>query len=91
MPRAAKIISIPKPGPEAFNKNRAAGTLLRSQTVHLRHALSQYAYEVSAHLKDVAELLAVDLGSIKTEGEVSAYTSKVMAILHPQATEQLGK
>jgi hypothetical protein len=87
MPRTAKIIKIPKPDSSAFDKNRKAGTLLQSQTVHLRHALSQYVHEETNHLKEAAELLAIDPGSIRTEGEVSAYSKKVMAILHRQAAK----
>jgi hypothetical protein len=91
MPRTTKIITIPKPGPGAFDKNRTAGTLLQSQIVHLRHALSKYVHEETSHLKEATELLAVDPGSIKTEGEVSAYSNKVMAFLHPQAVKRSRK
>jgi len=87
MPRTARIINIPKPGQNAFDKNRPAGTLLQSQSVHLRHALSKYAHELTAQLKEATELLAVDPGSVKTEGEVSAYSKRVMAILHSQGTK----
>ncbi|MGB7846903.1 MAG: hypothetical protein WBL63_14910 [Candidatus Acidiferrum sp.] len=87
MHRTTKIITIPKPDPGTFDKNRTAGTLLRSQIIHLRHALSKYVHEVTSHLKEATELLAVDPGSIKKEGEVSAYSKKVMAILHPQAAK----
>jgi hypothetical protein len=84
MARTAKIITIPTVGPGAFDKNRPAGTLLRSQSMHLRHSLGKHVHEVTAQLKEATELLAVDPGTIKTEGEVSAYLKKVMAILHPQ-------
>jgi hypothetical protein len=88
MPRTTRIITIPKPGPEAFNKNRAAGTLLRSQTVHLRHALSKYVHEVTTQLRQATELLAIDSGSMKKEGEVSAYAERVMTFLHPHGVRQ---
>jgi hypothetical protein len=91
MPRTAKIINIPKPAADAFDKNRQAGTLLRSQTVHLRHALSNYVHEVTAHLKEATEVLATDPGSLKTEGDVSTYSKKIMAILHPRVAKQSGK
>jgi len=88
MPRTTKIITIPKLGAGAFNKSRTAGTLLRSQSVHLRHALAKYVEEVTAKLKEATELLTIDPGSIKTEGEVSAYSNKIMAILHPHGGKQ---
>jgi hypothetical protein len=87
MPRTTKIIAIPKPAPGSFDKNRPAGTLLRSQVVHLRHTLSKYVHEQAIRLTKATELLAVDPGSIDTEGEVSAYSAKVMALLHPQAAK----
>jgi hypothetical protein len=87
MPRTTKIIRIPKPEASGFDKNRNAGTLLQSQIVHLRHALSKYVHEETSKLKEATELLAVNPGSIKTEGEVSAYSKKVMAILHPHAAK----
>jgi len=88
MPRTAKIIKIPKPPPGSFDRNRAAGTLLRSQAIHLRHALSKYVHEVTAHLHQATELLAINPGSIKTEGEASDYSKRVMALLHPQAARR---
>jgi hypothetical protein len=91
MPRTARIINIPKPSTNAFDKNRPAGTLLQSQTVHLRHSLSKYVHELTAQLKEATELLAVDPGSIKTEGGVSAYSKKVMAILHSQGAKPTRK
>lgn len=87
MARTAKVITIPNVGPAAFDKNRPAGMLLRSQIMHLRHALGKYVHEVTGHLKEATELLAVDPGAIKTEGEVSTYLGKVMAILHVQAAK----
>jgi hypothetical protein len=80
MARTTKIVLIPKPAPEAFNKNRAAGQLLRAQTVHLRHALLK-------HLQEVVALLVVDPASLKTEGQVSAYAKQVMHYLHPHGSK----
>ena len=90
MPRTAKIITVPKPGPQAFNKDRRAGTLLRSQAIHLRHALSKYVQEVTVQLKEATELLAVDPGSLKTEEHVSTYARKATAILHVRSARNQG-
>jgi hypothetical protein len=83
MARTRRVVPIPKPPKSAFNKNRPAGTLLRAQAVHLRHALARHVQKVARHLNKVGELLAIDLDAIKTEGEVSEYAKRVTAILHP--------
>ncbi len=83
MARKRRVVPIPKPPKSAFNKNRPAGTLLRAQTVHLRHALARHVQKVARHLHRVGELLATDLDAIKTEGHVSEYAKRVTAILHP--------
>ena len=72
------VIKVPDPEKGSFNHNRPAGKLLQSQTLHLREALLK-------HLKDIADVLAVDPRSLKTEGEVSSYIQKATAILHTQA------
>jgi hypothetical protein len=84
MARKPEIVEIPKPPRDAFNKNRPAGRLLLDQTLHLRHGLAKHLEKVSRHLGRVAAVLAIDVGTIRTEGEVSDYAKKVMAILHPQ-------
>ncbi len=76
MERKFKTIELPKPPAEAFNKNRPAGKLLQAQIAHLRKALTK-------HYADVMAILAIDLREIRTEGDVSDYAKKVMAILHP--------
>lgn len=81
--RKRRVVPIPRPPEDAFNKNRRAGTLLKGQTVHHRHALSKYLQTVVRHLDRIAAVLAIDLGSIKTEGDVSEYSRRVTAILHP--------
>jgi hypothetical protein len=83
MPRTRRVVPIPKPPKSAFNKNRPAGTLLRAQAVHLRHALARHVQKLARHLNRVGELLATDLDAIKTEGDVSEYAKRVTAILHP--------
>ena len=85
MARQPELVTVPKPPADAFNKNRPAGQLLRTQTVHLRHGLAKHAEKVVRHLAKVTALLGIDIDSIKTEGEVSEYSRKVMAILHPHA------
>jgi hypothetical protein len=84
MARTRRVVPIPKPPDSAFNKDRKAGTLLRSQVVHLRHALARHVQKVARHLNKAGELLAADLDSIKTEGDVSEYAKRVTAILHPR-------
>ena len=81
--RKRRVVPIPRPPENAFNKDRPAGTLLKAQTAHHRHALSKYLQKVVRHLDRVAALLATDLDTIKTEGDVSEYSRRVTAILHP--------
>jgi hypothetical protein len=76
MATTSNVTEVPKTDPGAFNPKRPAGKLLLSQTLHLREALIQHLHELSA-------ILAVDLKSLKTEGDVSDYVEKVTAILHP--------
>ncbi len=83
MARTRRVVAIPKPPKSAFDKNRRAGTLLRAQAVHLRHALARHVQKLARHLNKVGELLAADLDAIKTEGDVSEYAKRVTAILHP--------
>lgn len=86
--RERRVVPIPKPPKNAFNKNRPAGTLLKAQTMHLRHALSRHLRTVTRHLDRVAALLAIDLDTIRTEGDASEYASRVTAILHPHTRKQ---
>jgi hypothetical protein len=76
MPRTAKIIPVPTPAPGSFNKHRRAGTLLRSQLVHLRETLVK-------HHAEVERLLAISSHELETEAEVADYAKRVTAILHP--------
>lgn len=75
---ASIVIKVPEPEKGSFNHNRPAGKLLQSQTLHLREALLK-------HLKDIADVLAIDPNSLKTERDVSTYIGKATAILHTQA------
>jgi hypothetical protein len=75
---APKVINVPKTDPRAYNPNRTAGTLLKSQAVHMRAALSRQAQELKA-------LLDIDVASLKTEADVSAYVHRATALLHTRA------
>ncbi|HEY2820302.1 MAG TPA: hypothetical protein VGJ06_04595 [Candidatus Acidoferrum sp.] len=80
-------IKVPEPAKGSFDHNRLAGKLLLSQTLHLREALLR-------HLKDVAEVLAINPKDLKTERDVSNYVQRATAILHTQArkpSEKPGK
>jgi hypothetical protein len=74
------IIQVPKTAPGSFKPDRSAGTLLLAQTRHVREALIK-------HLAEVAKVLAIDIRSLKTEGDVSAYIRQATAILHPQGVK----
>jgi hypothetical protein len=91
MARKRRVVPIPKPPKSAFNKNRPAGTLLRAQAVHLRHALARYVQKVARHLNKVGALLATDLDAVRTEGDVSEYAKRVTAILHPHGGKRESK
>lgn len=89
--RKRRVVPIPGPPKNAFNKDRRAGTLLKGQTVHHRHALSKYLQTVVRHLDRIAAVLAIDLDTIKTEGDVSEYSRRVTAILHPHTRKPVRK
>jgi len=77
---ASRVISVPKTDAGAYNPNRPAGKLLLAQTAHLREALIRHLHELSG-------VLAINIRSLKTEGDVSAYAQKVTAILHPKGAK----
>lgn len=77
----SKVISVPETDPGAYNPNRPAGKLLLAQTAHIREALIR-------HLHELMGMLAIDIRSLKTEGDVGAYVQKVTAILHPQGSKR---
>jgi hypothetical protein len=81
---ALTVINVPKTDASAYNPNRAAGKLLQAQAAHLREALIQHLHELSAILK-------IDLRSLKTEGDISAYIQKVTAVLHPHGAKPTDK
>lgn len=75
---ASIVIKVPEPAKGSFNHNRLAGKLLQAQILHLREALRKQN-------KDIAQLLAIDPKSLKTERDASNYIHKATAILHTQA------
>ena len=89
--RQRRVVPIPKPPRDAFNKDRKAGALLRAQALHLRHGLSRYVQKVARHLHKVGELLATDLSALKTEGQISEYAKQVTAILHMKTAKRPAK
>jgi hypothetical protein len=70
-----KVIDVPKTDPGAYNPNRPAGTLLQAQVLHMREALIKQVHELTT-------LLNVDMNSLKTEADVSAYIHRATALLH---------
>jgi hypothetical protein len=80
----SNVINVPEPAPGSYNKDRNAGKLLQSQSLHMREALIQ-------HLADVVAVLTINPRSLKTEGEVSDYIHKATAILHTHASQPKGK
>ena len=81
---APRVINVPKTDPTAYNPNRPAGKLLQAQTLHLREALIHCAHEVTT-------LLAIDVRTLKTEGDVSAYIHRATALLHTHAARPTQK
>lgn len=84
MATPSNAIFVPATERGAFNPNRPAGLLLRSQALHLREALLK-------HLEELAAVLAIDPKSLNTEGEVSAYTHRATAILHTHGAKPVRK
>jgi hypothetical protein len=73
-----KVIAVPKTDPGAYNPNRPAGTLLQAQALHMREALLR-------HVQELTTLLDIDMKSLKTEADVSAYVHRATALLHTRA------
>ena len=84
MTTPSNAILVPATPRGAYNPNRPAGLLLRSQTLHLREALLK-------HLEELAAILAIDPQSLKTEGDVSAYIHRATAILHTHGAKPAKK
>ena len=84
MATPSNAILVPATERGAYNPNRPAGLLLRSQTLHLREALLK-------HLEELAAVLAIDPNSLKSEAEVSSYIHRATAILHTHAARPARK
>lgn len=72
-----RIIDVPKTDPGAYNPGRPAGALLQAQALHAREALIK-------RLHDLEALVRVDLKSLKTEADISAYIHKATVLLHTE-------
>ena len=90
-----KVIPVPKTPKEAHNPNRRAGTLLRSQALHLHEALKWHTAEAQATLTEKQKILteahpvlAINPKTLQTEGAISSYIQKVTALLHPQVARR---
>jgi hypothetical protein len=75
---APKVINVPKTDPGAYKPDRAAGTLLRSQALHMREAMIKHVHELTT-------LVNIEMSSLKTEAHVSDYVQKATALLHKHA------
>jgi hypothetical protein len=80
MATSSNVVPVPGPERSSYNPNRPAGILLRSQALHVRETLLQ-------HLRELADLVAIDPRSLKTEADVSAYVHRATAILHTFAAK----
>jgi hypothetical protein len=73
-----KVVAVPKTDPGAYNPNRPAGKLLQAQALHMREALIRHVHELTT-------LLDIDMKTLKTEADVSAYVHRATALLHTRA------
>ena len=69
MAKQAKVISIPEPPKDAFNKHRPVSELLWSQVEHLAAVVK----------KDIDD----QRRAINTEAQAAGFIRKMTAILHP--------
>lgn len=73
-------IAVPPTPVSSHNQHRVAGTLLRSQAVHMHEALKWHVAEMQA-------ALAINPHRLVTEKEIGDYVARVSAILHPRAAK----
>ena len=75
MATPAKIIPVPKPSRNAYNPNRLlrGNALVLAQVKHFEEAEKNLPQELQT---------GIDIGSITTEGEASAYIRKVTEAIH---------
>jgi len=74
-----KPIKVPKVPASAYNKNRKASDLLRSQVVQLGYILAP---------SGTGHRLANQAKRVKTEGQAAAFIAKVTRRLHPEGAAQ---
>jgi hypothetical protein len=74
MAKSAKVISIPKPPQDAFNKHRPVSDLLWTQVEHLAAVVK----------RDIDD----ERRAINTEGQASDFIKKMTAILNPQGARK---
>jgi hypothetical protein len=72
------IIRVPKTPKRAFNKNRPASTLLRSQIEHLEWAVRPASERKPRQLPR---------RQVKTEGEAAARIEQLTRLLHPEGAK----
>lgn len=72
---APKVIPVPRTDPGAYNPNRRAGLLLKSQALHMREALIR-------HVHEMMDLIRTDMKSLETEAHVSDYIHRATKLLH---------
>lgn len=77
MAKSAKVISIPKPPSDAFNKHRPVSDLLWTQVEHLAAVVK----------RDIDD----ERRAINTEGQASAFIKKMTTILNPQGAAKKQK
>jgi hypothetical protein len=74
------VIRVPKTPKSAFNKNRPASKLLKSQVEHL-----EWAVRPASERKPYQ--LAKSKSSIRTEGEAAARIEELTRLLHPEGAK----
>ena len=80
-------IAVPPTPVSSHNQHRVAGTLLRSQAVHMHEALKWHVAEMQAEIQSALAALAVNPRRLVTEKEIGDYVARVSAILHPRASK----
>lgn len=71
----ARVVSVPKTPPSAYNPDRPMSGLLANQIRHLHIVEQGLAPRRQS---------GIDVGAIETEGEASRYIRHLMRTLHPQ-------
>jgi hypothetical protein len=72
------VIRVPKTPKKAFNKNRPASKLLKSQVAHLEWAVRPASERKPYQLPKA---------SVRTEGEAAARIEELTRLLHPEGAK----